>query len=121
MQRLTPQEFYTQKQYRELDKHGKRMDAFTYYDMLDFAEAYADHCEASEWISVNERLPDDNTSVLGEDSDGEVFRCYLNKNGKWHEDVVHYDCSCDWNHGGSDSEIYKPVVRWRPLPTPPKQ
>ena len=124
MQRLTPEEFLDSLNYTKTVTYpdSKTIEpTFQRITTATLMQAYATHVEETAWISVDERLPDDNTPVLGEDSDGEVFRCYLNKNSKWHEDVVHYDCSCDWNHGGSDSEIYKPVVRWQALPTPPKQ
>jgi len=37
----TPEEFYNQSNYPVLDKHDKKAEKFTYYDMLEFAEAYA--------------------------------------------------------------------------------
>ena len=105
MQRLTPEEFYAQNPLRELDKHGKRMDAFTYYDMLDFAEAYAEHCEQRAWIG--DRFPDDTREGISDNvlvSDGVSFgvAAFQFKTETWH-----------W--------VEFTPTHWQELPTLPKQ
>lgn len=37
---MTTEEFYKRTHLKELDKFDKKVSKFTYYDMLDFAEAY---------------------------------------------------------------------------------
>lgn len=37
---MSPEQFYKQGDYPELDKHDKKAKNFAYYDLLDFADAY---------------------------------------------------------------------------------
>lgn len=37
------EKFYEQSDYPELDKHDKKADKFTYYDMIEFAELFYNH------------------------------------------------------------------------------
>lgn len=66
--------------------------------------------EQSEWISVEERLPDPFVSVLGycpdEDPLPTVHECYLSGYGQW--------CS---------AQVYgmEKVTHWMPLPEPPEE
>jgi hypothetical protein len=39
---MTVEEFWKQQNRRELDKHEKKFQLFDYWDMIDFAEQYAD-------------------------------------------------------------------------------
>lgn len=39
--KITAEGFYIDGKYPEMDKHDKRANKFTYYDMIDFAENYA--------------------------------------------------------------------------------
>lgn len=85
--------------------------------MLDFAEAYAAHVEATQWISVDERLPEYETEHCSIDVQvcvlGSVLKeaaYFASRNGDWH--------FC------RTSEILKladKVTHWRPLPQPPTQ
>ena len=58
----------------------------------------------AEWISVKDRLPEDEKSVL-----------VITKNGKpW---VAHYDLKWrGWRTSGSTT-----ITHWMPLPEPPKE
>lgn len=76
-----------------------------------------------EWISVNDRLPEDGKDVLaviGADGDGCCRGPYclvvFFRDGKWSELIMSeaYDCDIDkWKHDGI-------VTYWMPLPTLPK-
>lgn len=60
-----------------------------------------------EWISVKDRLPDNNDEVL-------MFICgvhvlgYVDINGEWYNDV-------------DEKEFSGSVTHWMPLPDPPKE
>lgn len=75
-------------------------------NVCEFFRAYAPQ---SEWISVDERLPEPFVSVLtympGEAPHPTVHEGYLNKRGKWYA-------------GGFD-RLPDEVVMWMPLPEPP--
>lgn len=63
----------------------------------------------SEWISVKERIPDDDQRVLGTD-------------GEKHEIVCCINSDCEWV--GATSEYgylmsLREVAYWMPLPNPP--
>jgi Protein of unknown function (DUF551) len=60
---MTVEEFYQSTDFPKLDKHDRKSETFTYYELLDFAERFAGQ-SAPKWISVEERLPDYNTRVL---------------------------------------------------------
>ena len=57
-----------------------------------------------KWISVEERLPEENTTVLVALKDGRVFQA-----------LYAYDGWCMWE-GFTDG-----VIVWMPLPEPPKE
>jgi len=44
---MTVEEFYQSTEFLELDKHDRKALMFTYYDLLDFAERFAEHLEKS--------------------------------------------------------------------------
>lgn len=73
-------------------------------------ESLAEKQATSEWISVEERLPDPFVSVLGYCPDEEplptVHECYLGGYGQW--------CS---------AQMYdmEKVTHWMPLPEPPEE
>lgn len=95
MKRLTPKEFYD-----EVFNGIMRHDDMTF----DFAKAYADHCEESAWVSVEERLPDNVNSqpVLVLVTDGSIATTgyYLHDRKSW-------------------SDYRMKITHWRPFPTPP--
>jgi hypothetical protein len=114
MQRLTPEQFYEQKNYRKLDKYGKRAAKFSYWDMLDFAQAYAEHLEQAAWV-VDGTLP----PVDPEDSEfsQNVLAVYELGN----EAIAYVQLRTgNWYNARSHDKIEKPI-KWRHLPTPPKQ
>jgi len=111
---MTVEEFYQSSDFPELDKHDRKSAAFTYYDMLDFAERYAEQ-SAFKWINVEERLPENDTIVL-------CFRDGLNtaipslfNGGRFqvYKDVCPGDrCLVSY---------FCEITHWRPLPTAPKK
>ena len=40
---MTPEEYYKKRDYPTLDKFDKKAPKFDYYDLVDFAEQYAEH------------------------------------------------------------------------------
>lgn len=66
----------------------------------------------AEWISVEERLPEDNHSVL-------VYCPY----NKCIFTAYYDDFAGEWVHFGGcmPGEVYYPVSHWMPLPEPPKE
>ena len=62
-----------------------------------------DGCK-SEWISVEERLPDGNGRFLTVDKKGDMMVCYWEKRFGWFASV------CNKNA----------ITHWMPLPEPPK-
>lgn len=58
----------------------------------------------SEWISVDERLPDENGRFLTVDKIGDMMVCYWEKHFGWFASV------CNKNA----------ITHWMPLPEPPK-
>jgi hypothetical protein len=94
---------------------------------LPYAEELADHLIAngvtlddqvasiskqlasSEWISVNDRLPEDGEIVLVCGSRGGVYTAVLNKPGQYN----------GWHKLNSKSHYCNPT-HWMPLPQPPK-
>ena len=80
----------------------------------------ADVAPVQEWISVNDRLPEEDNNyivtVCDEGcSDGE---------GIWYSTVVvvaeYYKGSWTWYDGGSEYSLEDIVTHWMPLPQPPK-
>jgi len=61
------------------------------------------------WISVEDRLPEDQETVIIRGGCG--YYC--------HDDEVWYS-AISKNHLGVDAEIQWPVTHWMPLPEPPK-
>lgn len=72
----------------------------------------------SEWVSADERLPEDEQLVIGyTPCDGYMFVGY-------HITSIHGDY--DWSHWNivtamrSTKKVTKKVSHWRPLPEPPE-
>ncbi len=70
-------------------------------------EGWLARAEQSEWISVDERLPEINTYVLAVTSRGLVIT----------DRVCDYGNGKKWVSGHSDN----PITHWQPLPTPPTE
>lgn len=70
-----------------------------------YAKGYADG--KGEWISVEERLPEEGTRVLGYDYMGNVVCYFVYGTRYWFED--------GWNSAKGWG-----VTHWMPLPEPPK-
>lgn len=80
-------------------------------DLYEDIEAIPTHKAESEWVSVEERLPNDM---------GELFMLAM-KGGWVYDDLVKWDSNLNvfYNVNGTewtDSDI----THWRPLPQPPK-
>ena len=80
----------------------------------------------SEWISVNDRVPNNGETVLCKQVNNEsLMLCYID-NGMWKED--YQDICVSGGYGCIDNEIceasdhsnYLRVTHWMPLPEPPK-
>lgn len=76
----------------------------------DLQRAYWDGYEdgkkaATEWISVEERLPDENGRFLTVDKKGDMMVCFWEKHFGWFAMV------CNKNA----------ITHWMPLPEPPKE
>lgn len=69
--------------------------------------AYEAGYRKQEWISVNERLPEEGTRVLGYDYMGNVV-CYFVYGTRW------------WVGDGWNSAKGWGVTHWMPLPEPPE-
>ena len=66
----------------------------------------ADVQPIDRWISVEDKMPDVNTVVIGCDRNNGVGEITLMKNGQWYRNGM------SWS---ADSILY-----WQPLPEPPK-
>ena len=89
------------------------LDQFVYDDWYgngDIADKFiANGVTVQEWISVKDRLPEDDRDVLAYSSIGEESRIYpaCYSNGVW------YDCV--FNAPANDT-----TTHWMPMPHPPK-
>ena len=123
MKRLTPEEFLNEfSQKDDKDVHGNLRDGLWTNNVLKYMQAYADHCEESAWVSVDERLPEFGQKVL-------VFR-----DGR-HRDFPVFSDSVPSVFDGGRFMVYKDVcvgdrvlasyyggiTHWRPFPNPPRQ
>ena len=61
-----------------------------------------------EWISVEERLPEDSTNVLAYSKRYEIGMYYYSKDDEW------------WDNDGYASAKYYEITHWMPLPELPK-
>ena len=88
--------------------YDKKLGWYDLWDMRSGAEDIADLLIANgvtvqEWISVKDRLPEKNTSVLASTDKGIVFQC-----------LYAYDGWDLWE--GNEVNI----THWQPIPQPPK-
>lgn len=114
MQRLTPEQFYESLGLPKFDKYDKRTAKFDYFDMLDFAEKYAAHCEETGWVtdgSLPFQIPD---SYISGDC---AVDCGF---GKKYIGYYHFQLN-QWRNSSDGKIIDSPIIRYCQLPTPPKQ
>ena len=92
----------TQSNYIQKQKDGRYA-----YDHIEFAwQTWQARAAQSEWISVEERLPEINTYVLAATHRGLVIS----------DRVCDYGRGKEWVSGHSDN----PITHWQPLPEPPE-
>lgn len=69
-----------------------------------------------KWIFISENgYPPINQRVLGACIGGDVS-CIEWDGEKWHEYTMWGDCSCEWGHGGYDSEVSDEIIAWMEIP-----
>ena len=89
-----------------IDPCQKQKDGCYTYDHIDFAwQTWQARAAQSEWISVEDRLPENNVYVLAVTSRGLVIS----------DRVCDYGIGKEWVSGHSDN----PITHWQPLPAPP--
>lgn len=84
------------------------------YDREQYEKGYADGLrERNEWISVDDRLPDDGRNYL--------CRCIINGNTEYpFFMVLHYILIDENPHFQHECDQGLKVTHWMPLPEPPK-
>ena len=55
-----------------------------------------------QWVSVKDRLPEEQLIVQGKSISGDILRCCL-INGIWEDDTVDFECE----------ELYPNITHWR--------
>ena len=108
MKKLAPLDFFISNQ-----SPGDGGLPETQDELFKIMQAYAEHCEESAWVSVDERLPEFETDNCTFDvlvlADGLHVTAYFDKRfNKW------VDCRTSDHLGRYD------VTHWRPLPSSPK-
>ena len=66
-------------------------------------------CQARQWISIKDRLPDKNTQVLVCDIHKGQYTTTYNDKGHWDDECYEYSCGPDI------------IEYWMPLPEPPEE
>lgn len=116
---MTPQDFIT----TVIGVSTDEAYSYTNERWLEWMEAYANHCQENTWISVDDFLPNFNERVLVE---------YRPDHPVMEGALIGIDERLDVTNSSLPIEIKRRitsrsdfknlnVVRWRPLPTPPKQ
>lgn len=78
----------------------------------------------SKWISVEDRLPEDDKAVLCKQvNNKDLMICRLSNN-EWHESYEDIYAVGGWINSFvssvEDNECYLRITHWMPLPEPPK-
>ena len=91
---------------KEIGSLRRKENGHYVYDHIQLAWlAWRARAAQSEWISVEDRLPEINTYVLAATSRGLVIS----------DRVCDYGRGKEWVSGHSDN----PITHWQPLPAPP--
>ena len=111
------------------DLHTERLDyASEYIPLIDAAQqlaAYEDtglipeEAQQMRWIPVEERLPEENVTVLAFNADPHAEKYVLAR----YRAVVHFGycwCQFDQEYDSWCASCWK-VTHWMPLPQPPKE
>lgn len=93
----------TQKRIAEANEARMAVVDDEFLDLIDDAFT-EDVAPRAEWISVRERLPDENGRFLTVDEKGDMMVCFWEKHFGWFAMV------CNKNA----------ITHWMPLPDPPK-
>lgn len=104
------EEWYV-KTYQSTSCRGRTFDkwpsgVYKLQHVQDAWQTWQARAEQSEWISVEERLPEINTYVLAVTHRGLVIS----------DRVCDYGRGKEWVSGHSDN----PITHWQPLPEPPE-
>ena len=91
--------------------YGDRIGNWCFKSGLEIAAGYliARGITVQEWISVKDRLPEDDSDVLAYSRNGEEGRIYPANYSKG----VWFDCIFD-------TPVTESTTHWMPLPEPPK-
>ena len=76
--------------------------------LADWLEELAERREADKWISVKERLPEEETDVLVCNEKGDMIVCRGSRSTEIEGEFIWY--VCDWRYGE--------ITHWKPLPKP---
>ena len=102
MKRMTPEEFLSSKECPGLGSLPENFETFN-----KMMQSYADHCEETAWVSIEERLPESYEDVLLYCQEfGVQMLGFVNENDRF------FQIGFSQTFG---------ITHWRPLPKPPKQ
>lgn len=93
-------------------RYMKTCDAMAVLDLVPPANVRP----VPEWISVEERLPEDSVFVLVVNDDGQMMIARYNHGvPRWEYKYTNYDWDV-W-----DDDLQGPITHWMPLPEPPEE
>ena len=82
---VSVEEYFEKRYGKPEDKFYMSEKSFDYYDMVDFAEQYAQHVQKDEWVSVEERFPEDDLPVIVWYDEADSFGIASYKDETWSE------------------------------------